>query len=1255
MQTSAKANRLTAVAHGTHAVLPDLAEQFVVDDQRLRNWKLAVSGGLTYANPVRAVLNGNGEVVRIRTLEGSPYLYTGTLDVRYATPADSMTWSSNTLSAAALSGGGVDLYVNGNTLDAFWIDSDAATIKTAHSTDGGHTWGAAATVATIGAQAPGVLAQLCAPAADTLIYSSSTIGSDMLTGIYIVNRIAGVWQTPTLWDLGGQPLGIETPVTLPDTSIYPSNLSGVRLSDGRLELAYYGNELRETYGMSTWVQRIGNYDAGAATQHLHWTHPFRIYPSVGIDDDNNSTQVFECFPRLQMVGAEYWIVALEISKFAGHERYYLVWHRSTDGIYWSDRDTHQGAANDDFVGAHVYDGDTAFLLTDLIYANIVFNTERTMIVGFDKVFYCPSTTLVGVDNPLRQQDLTAYADTVDIELSAQPAAGDISISASNLEKFWSDEDLVTAHRGVRVLATGGYVTENGDELLDIGQFWIDEVTQHSEPGDTNYTIRGIDSTMYLDRWKADIYHEYQGPEQIALDQICDLTPFTVIFGSYVTGPGGRLKSGIVRKADNFHDDILSFNQTGSDGMFVITRFRCDRDWTGEHVGVVFQGQDLGNDDDNKNYWAVLYNRTSPHFTINQAIPRTNPNKAKLYKYLGAVATSDEVDLDAGTWYWLMVGVWHGHVMAWYTDDVSLANDPTWTKVLDYTSPATPAASVLPCRIGWNGLSATQKVRASGPTGNVATNGGMQVLADSGSSYYVALKITLDSDPSILRRVNCVLTQENDSNTDMPDAFIVLANGDDNHPGDVTDDDNIIFTRNASSLHFSSHDKPKWLGANPLPNPAVPIFSANEVFWLVVSVDGDLTTGQSYKWGSGGTGNCQISTDGVNWSTAPGVLAANVEVEYINGRVKFHKLYVGTGEPTYTYENLAHEFASKAGVLDIVPDDFVNSSELVLGGDNIYWQPESYGTLSDMVLEADVEVDLYGTARIFVGSTDTGAGDGNTNIVELSAADQTISFYKSGNTLLSVAQSLQYIPDTFHVQVVNQNSFLYVYLNECLAGLWYNAAFATDGYVGVDSVGATFTNLRVPDLHQMTEYASVDAGQSALEALSNLMAKPAAGTSERVKYFVNYESKLRIGSFNRRSVVDTYEDTLLSADKTETGQNIVSVQDEEGNYYAKYNNPKVLDTDGRWYSKDSITDALTDEDAYKAAQGLANDQKELAQTHNITHLPVWAAEREDLNLVINPTDQTVQELIINSIHWHIEPSNTQSQVEQTISYRQFVED
>lgn len=1255
MQTSAIAERLTEIGHAASAVLPVALNQIIVDDQRLRDWHLAADGGLDYATCIVAKLNGDGEIVRIRTT-GSTYLSPGVLDIRYAMPDIAITWSSNAIVADAFYGSGVDLWVEDNELDAFWLDADGVTIKTAHSSDGGHTWGAQSTVVTLPAQGTAVQPQLCAPMADCVVYSDSTVGEDEnnnpLTALYMTLKVSGSWITPVLWDLGGQPLGIEQPVVLPNGEYYPSNLSGLQLADGRLELAYYGRQLRESFEDGVWVQRVGNVDVASTAQHLHWAHPQEIFQTIGVDNLNETTQIFEAFPRLQPIGSEYWVVALESSEFAGHERYYLAYHRSADGKHWSDRYTNQGAASDDFQGAHVYTVNDAysteapFLLTDLIYANLVVTADYTFIVGFDKVFYCPSTTLVGVTNPARQLDLTPYVAQWSVNLPAAPTSASATYQCEPL-----DSELLTARRGVRILHKAGWWTDylNSDEFLDIGQFWIDGLKQHTEAGRNEVSIDGIDSTMLLDRWKADVFWEYQGPRQMAFDVFCDLIPFIIVQGSMTTTQGGRLMSGIVNKNDNFRDDIAALNIEEAGDGFVTCALRCDRTWDNNHAGIVMQGK-AG---DNKNFWAVLYNKVNGCFSLHQAIPRPNVNRTKLYKYRAAVAVSGPVNLDATHTYWFKVGLWHGHLMAWYADNADASN---FINVLDYTSPAAPVNSVLPCRIGWWGLVGTQRVEPSGALGQLASDGGMQDLSDGLlHPTIVALRVHLGDDPSIVRRLAVAITQENTADAPMPDASIILASGSDTEPDDLTDEDNVLFASDASALHFSAHDSPNWVGAQSRPNPSRVRLDAFQDVWVCVTFNNDLVSGQSYKYASSTTGGTSmISYDnGQTWSTAPAVLAAALEVEYLNGRVKWINLAYGSGENTNCLEELSHQFASKAGVLDISPDSFVTNSELVLGADDILWQPAAYGVIGDMIMDADVEGGtIYTTsARVLFGSTAVGMGDSDANIVEIDWGNQLISFYTYGNTLVEQISSLQYIPQNFHVQVAVQNGFAYVYINECLAAQRFNANFQEAGYFGVDSLGATWSNLRIPDLHALVDYASIEATESALTALQRIVAKPAPGAPARARFFIRYDGSLRIASFAHGSVVDTYADTLITADKDETAQYVITRIVPQGARYAMRIDPVGLDEHGNWFDQRDYTDAFTDQDAYLdgALELQVAQEKGLEQA--IQHRPVYATEREDIHTLTNPEDDTVDaEYIVNDIGWTYTPSNTSQQAVQRIGYR-----
>lgn len=1257
MQNSATAQIITQIAHQKDEtiLLPQSDNMTVCYDTRLRNWSLAVSGSLVVAYPVRALLNADSDIVRIRTLQSDE------LEIVYGTPLDTIGWSANTITADAKAGTGVDLVVDGTDIYAFWVDADNITLKTATSADSGHTWGAASTIATLSAQGSGTLPQLTAPNKDTLLYTDSTVGEDddgnPLTAIYITVRVAGVWNTPTLWSLDGQSLGVRPPITLPDGTTHPSNLSSVEIATGKISFAYYADGLRESFETGVWIQRVANVDYANATQHLHWSLPAEIYQSLPIDGDNNSTQLFEAYPRLQRVDDEYWIVSLESSEYAGHERYHLGFHRSTDGLVWSDRDYNQGAANDADAqeGAYVYDGGTPFLLTDLIYANLVVTPTRTYIVGYDKAFFCPSTILVGEDNPVRKIDLTKYLLQFTATLPAAPTTSTINYQTSNIPFNYDDSDVLSAHRGVLIKQFVGYYDPDDDEdkLIELGEFNVEQITRDTADGKDDATIQGSDNMVLLNRWKADTFWDYKAPAQMAFDRFCDLIPFIKVQGNMNSTTGGNLRSQPVSKSDNFRDNISALNiQQAGEGVLT-TRFRGKRTWENNHVGVAFAGHDQGDENDNKIFWAVLYNHTAGKFTLTSAVPRANVNRVKLYRYRTPVQSSSTIILSHSQSYYLKVAVWMNHVMAWYGSD-----GINWTKVIDYTSPATPVASVLPCRVGWWGLIGTSRIQPSGALGQRSMADGQQDLSDgAGNPIIVARHVQLGSEPSNLRRIGVAITAENNTDDPMPDGLLMLIAGDGTSPADASVEENVIYSGTPSSLFFNTHENPTWTGGNAAPNPVRPRLGALEHVWIAASFDGTLITDQSYKWASfngGGASQTKMSTDGgATWTDLPDPninLAAVIEVEYLEGTVVFHNLYFSTGENLRTYENLAHQIAAKAGVLDIVVDSWLQQSDLTLGADSIYWQPVGFGTIGDLVL--DVDVVTTDTARVILGSSTIDAGDGNGFIIEIDSIGQLINFYAPSNTLLTTIDSLQYIPSEFHLTVARQSDFLYVYINDALAMIQYRLDSSEAGYVGLDSADTTWSNTRIPDLYQTVQEFDIESRQTALDALQALIATPAPGTTARVKFFINYQGKLRIGSFTRRALTDTYEDTLFDASKVQTSRFALTVVTPSGNYYATRFNPQGLDANGRIYDERTVTSARSDADAYVAGETEFLDAAEKEQTYNLNHIPVWAIEREDLEQIVNPLDSTSALMVANDMEFTYTPDNTSGQLNMRLGLRSF---
>jgi hypothetical protein len=1218
-------------------------------------------------------LNSANELLRIRTI--GAFYSAGTLDIRYATPTDLLTWSSNTITANAFAGCGVDLFVSGSTVQAYWIDSDAVTVKMAESSDDGHTWSVAETVAILSAQGATVAIQLCCPAQDVCIFTDSTVGIDdngnPLTALYVAYKSSGTWQTPVLWDMGGQPLGVEAQVELPNGDKYTSNLSALTLNDERIAYALYSEDFRESFGAGVWCGRFSNLNPSITTQHLHWSSPEQIFSTVKIDDNNSETKLFTCFPRLQWVGSQVWIIALEISEYAGHERYHLAFFRSSDGIVFSDRDYNQGAANDEQEGAYlyqssgVYNDNRPFEVIDLIYASLVVTPTRVFLCGFDKVFYCEATSLVGVNNPARQQNISAIVTDWTTTFPSAPSAGTINLSIGNVLKNWNGDDILTAHKGVKVKQLTGYFSSvyNEDELVELGEFWIDGIEQQTAIGDISGTVQGYDNVGLMEQWQSDVYWEWFGAEQMAFERFCDTISFLSIHGNLFSDVDGNLKSDVVKADDNFVDDIAVLNLPQSaDGGVLLVKFRCTQQWGTQHapnlknhVGIAFQGKAGENDQ----FWAVLYNHVDGRFTLHRAVPRKNANRVKLYKYEHYVQESGVINLSSATTYWFKVGVWHGHIMAWYSTD-----GIHYTKVIDYTSPASPSNQVIPTRLEWWAIIGTARRQPSGIIGVTSTANGVQDLSDgSGNPLIVAKHVQLDNRPSILRRVAVAVTQESTVASPMPDLQIMLLSGDrTTQPDDATDSDNILFSRNASALYFNPHNAPKWNGANATPNPQALRFQNNEHVWIAVTFNDALVAGQSYKWASHAYANDTVySTDGgATWQPASYSMAASIEVEYLYGLVKFNELYFGMGNYARPYEDLIHRIAAKAGVLEIAPDAWLSQSDLMLGADNIYWQPSTFGTIGNMLLDVDVVLGtLYSTiAKVVFGSSSIGSGDANGNIVEIDEGAQFINFYTSSNTLLCTHESLAYIPDSFHLQIVNQANFLYVYINETLAAIQYADVFGVAGYIGLEANGAVWSNARIPDLYHLVEYFDLSQKENANSALQRLVAKPAAGTVARGKYYARYDGKLRVlgPASYRNNPVDTYEDAenavrILTATKSESQRYQVSEIDPEGNYYARRFSGKNLGTDGRIYRSQDFTDARSDADAYIAAQSVLDDAAQKQVVPSMTTLANFAAEREDKIVVRNPLDHTGDVFVIDTLTF----KGNESDIEQETSVRLFIEE
>jgi hypothetical protein len=1008
----------------------------------------------------------------------------------------------------------------------------------------------------------------------------------------------GVGGTGGYWDLGYQDLGVNTPVTLVDgvTTDTPY-ISSVSLSASKDLICFYSNRFRASYRTGIYVMRVVDNGNG----NIYWSEPTRVFESAAIDEFNYQSQFFITFPRLQVINNEYWILALECSKEVNILTYHLCYFRSADGIHWSDREYLAGVSNDASeaaVGINQHDNGTAFTLNDLKHAYLTVSGNKVFMVSkAGSKFSCAATSLVGVTNPARQLDITPDVTSYSLSLPAAPSAAQGNYTIQNQYNKYNNNTLLVP--GAKLTHKAGYVTSNGAELITVSQELIDEFKQSTQLDKNVISVTTADYTAWLRDWVSDMFWEYWSPQQKTYDQFCDLTALNVVSGRFFIGYGGTgsdLTAATLDPNDIANEDVGYVNPNRATDGSIEFQFKFSGSVSANvSVAAVFQGVS------DSQFYSVSYNYALTAWVLSFATPSTAGKKLYTYTQV-AVGSTDTIVAD--TWYWGKLEQWHNHVMFFTSVDRI-----TWTTKLDYTAPVPPNNAAFPCNLGYFGLLGKSHSVSSGALGNTDASNGAVAMDSGGTPLYWATKFTTGPSAGTVVALAGLFTQTNTP----PDLTIGLVLDNGGSPADVTNSNNVLYSTTVKSLTFSNSASPVW---RAVPVPAYVTVDASTTYWIFWTFNSALSGGQTWEFYTGnGTASKTSVNGGVTWTTSAYAGAAIAFVDYDDGLVKFNAMYYTSAESPKTLDYLVKDVAAKASVLTCTVDSFLTDSDLVAN-----WQPSSFGTLGDFVLEADV---TGGPAEVYFRAQTNGDATTGMKVV----IGSTITIYNT-NVLKESIASMQAIPTTYHLTLSNQTGFIYIYINECLAATYYDSAMPAPGYFGVGV--ATFTNLRIPDMTSLKPYYVVESGKTALAALDDLI------RVGRYHYFMRYDGTLRIGSFLRRTSVDTYYQTIIAANNVQSNRYTVNQLMPQGNYYAMRFAAYELDVAGRRrFKTDSYTDAVSNEAAYLAASNVLAAAREQFSQYSMDSNAVWPAERQDRITVVNPLDGTSQDYVITTLDWQYE--------------------
>lgn len=671
-----------------------------------------------------AVIKSNSNMVRARVLPDN------TLEIAYSLTGNNITWSIATWTGAHTAHAGylpaLVAYPN-NTVDVFWIDADGITMKTATSADDGQTFTTAAMFAVNRAVSGGTIC-LAAPAANIIFWT------DTNNGLVVVRyRVKGAsWTTNAIqtWDFSpGVSMGIESPATVLGAGSALSSFSMVQIASGDYLMCFYSSAPRGEPNFGVFTCRVTNVAATSAMWRS--INPVHIVSNVASSFSIQGSGLALGFPKIQIVGSEYWITCLEHSSYAGNSVQHLCYLRSADGVHWSDREYIAGS------DLTYNSGGSSFSISDMIYSQLLVFANRLFLYAYDKVFRAQSTSMVGVTNTAMQVDLTNDVPSWSLSLPSNGAAGQGRTELQNPDGKYNNHSIL--RRGSRLLRSFGYVTAGPTytDLLQIAVEYVDEIRQSVANGKNALEISTRDGIKSLMDWVSDIYYEYFSGFKLNIgltgftsayaptttSMWVDTTPVAIFNGSWFIDPSSKeLHPGMIDTNSTYTDNMCIINSgtKSTDGILEI-RMKCIASWSAPAVyfGAVFQCTD------NLNYYAVFYNKTTDKWTIERARPTvTSDNSSKILQYCNEAGTAGSTialsdagfTLNTNTYYWIRFQKWHDTLNVYIS--TGSTERKTWTKV---TWGGGGSNSGLTIKEGYWGLVSTGNLSVSAPIGNTAVH------------------------------------------------------------------------------------------------------------------------------------------------------------------------------------------------------------------------------------------------------------------------------------------------------------------------------------------------------------------------------------------------------------------------------------------------------------------------------------------------------------------------------------------------------
>jgi hypothetical protein len=326
---------------------------------------------------------------------------------------------------------------------------------------------------------------------------------------------------------------------------------------------------------------------------------------------------------------------------------------------------------------------------------------------------------------------------------------------------------------------------------------------------------------------------------------------------------------------------------------------------------------------------------------------------------------------------------------------------------------------------------------------------------------------------------------------------------------------------------------------------------------------------------------------------------------MRNRTWFWDVRMANNAKNITVEEVCEEFAWNAGI-EIVTDDAIDSTPP--GG--LY-----SATALNPVIEASLT--LSSATGFLVRAADTNNG------IRMSITGGAVGTGKFSLDVIESGASVKQLnaPTWFTIDTANpllcrftaHENWYSVWIEDKLLGTIYYEY--EGGSTGIGRYGSgTFHSVRMPELVEIPQFATLDANQTMLDAIRGFLGQ------RRIKRFLTHDGKLRLSYFETHDDAGAVTNTMIRSSTRENDSQLTHVRIVGGDGNAEFKSV-ALGTGVRHFREAQLPDIMDRSIMWKEAKQLVVESFELAAQSNFIGHPDLTREPED-TLTITVTAQGI---------------------------------